>query len=116
LRIQQLGSIYEGLLEHHFVLEKGRLTLKTDRTSSDFKAVFRELKGEWIEHWPVRRIEFSTPAKSRTSLLAKAAQVYQRVLSDGNADGVLSFVAEQLAAKRNAPMSSMTCWPSWPNG
>src|SRR6266487_1524168 len=31
LRVQQLGSIYEGLLEHHFALENGRLTLKTDK-------------------------------------------------------------------------------------
>ena len=31
LRVQQLGSIYEGLLEHHFALEGGRLKLKTDK-------------------------------------------------------------------------------------
>ena len=31
LRVQQLGSIYEGLLEHHFTREGGRLVLKTDK-------------------------------------------------------------------------------------
>jgi type I restriction-modification system DNA methylase subunit len=31
LSVQQLGSIYEGLLEHHFVRENGKLTLKTDK-------------------------------------------------------------------------------------
>ncbi len=31
LSVQQLGSIYEGLLEHHFAREGGRLVLKTDR-------------------------------------------------------------------------------------
>jgi type I restriction-modification system DNA methylase subunit len=31
LRVQQLGSIYEGLLEHHFVREGARLVLKTDK-------------------------------------------------------------------------------------
>ncbi len=31
LRVQQLGSIYEGLLEHHFVREGERLVLKTDK-------------------------------------------------------------------------------------
>jgi len=31
LRVQQLGSIYEGLLEHHFVREGDRLALKTDK-------------------------------------------------------------------------------------
>jgi len=31
LSVQQLGSIYEGLLEHHFVREGGKLVLKTDK-------------------------------------------------------------------------------------
>jgi type I restriction-modification system DNA methylase subunit len=31
LRVQQLGSIYEGLLEHHFAREGVRLVLKTDK-------------------------------------------------------------------------------------
>jgi len=31
LSVQQLGSIYEGLLEHHFVREGAKLRLKTDK-------------------------------------------------------------------------------------
>jgi Cu/Ag efflux protein CusF len=31
LSVQQLGSIYEGLLEHRFVRERGKLVLKTDK-------------------------------------------------------------------------------------
>ena len=31
LSVQQLGSIYEGLLEHHFVRENGKLKLHTDK-------------------------------------------------------------------------------------
>jgi type I restriction-modification system DNA methylase subunit len=31
LSVQQLGSIYEGLLEHHFAREDGKLVLKTDK-------------------------------------------------------------------------------------
>ncbi len=31
LSVQQLGSIYEGLLEHHFVRENGKLKLTTDK-------------------------------------------------------------------------------------
>jgi hypothetical protein len=31
LSVQQLGSIYEGLLEHHFAREGGKLVLKTDK-------------------------------------------------------------------------------------
>ena len=48
---------------------------------------------------PFPNIRFSTPAKSRTSLGAKSKQLYQRSVSDGNADRMLAFVAEQLAAK-----------------
>jgi hypothetical protein len=31
LSVQQLGSIYEGLLEHHFIREGGKLVLQTDK-------------------------------------------------------------------------------------
>jgi type I restriction-modification system DNA methylase subunit len=31
LSVQQLGSIYEGLLEHHFVRDNGKLKLQTDK-------------------------------------------------------------------------------------
>jgi hypothetical protein len=31
LSVQQLGSIYEGLLEHHFVRDGGKLVLQTDK-------------------------------------------------------------------------------------
>jgi hypothetical protein len=41
----------------------------------------------------------TTPEKQRTSLLTKANQLYQCGSADGNPDGVLAFVAEQLAAK-----------------
>jgi hypothetical protein len=49
--------------------------------------------------FPIRLIEFTTPAKSRSSLIAKSKQLYQTGKSDGSADSVLAFVAEQLAAK-----------------
>ncbi|MBI3413730.1 MAG: N-6 DNA methylase [Verrucomicrobia bacterium] len=49
--------------------------------------------------FPIRRIEFTTPEKSRASLVAKSKQLHQRSASDGNPDGVLAFVTEQLAAK-----------------
>jgi hypothetical protein len=66
---------------------------------SDFKAVFPELKGEWIEQWPIRRIDFTTPDKTRGSLLAEVKQLYQHSLADGSPSSVLTFVTEQLAAK-----------------
>jgi hypothetical protein len=49
--------------------------------------------------FPIRHIEFTTPEKSRASLFAKSKQLYQRSVSDGNPDGVLAFVTDQLAAK-----------------
>jgi hypothetical protein len=49
--------------------------------------------------FPIRRIEFTTPDKSRASLVAKSQQLYQRSASAGKPDSVLAFVTEQLAAK-----------------
>ena len=48
---------------------------------------------------PIRRIESTTPEKKRAAFFDKARQLYQRGLQHGNSDGVLAFVAEQLAAK-----------------
>jgi hypothetical protein len=48
---------------------------------------------------PIRRIESTTPEKKRAAFFDKARQLYQRGLQHGTSDGVLAFVAEQLAAK-----------------
>jgi len=40
LSVQQLGSIYEGLLEHHFVRERGRLVLQTDKAERKATGTF----------------------------------------------------------------------------
>jgi hypothetical protein len=48
---------------------------------------------------PIRRIEFTTPEKKRAAFFDRAKQLYQRGLPYGNLEGVLTFVAEQLAAK-----------------
>ncbi|MBM3883760.1 MAG: hypothetical protein FJ387_29315 [Verrucomicrobia bacterium] len=66
---------------------------------SDFKAVFPELKGEWIEQWPIRAIEFSTPNKRRTALGGKGKLLCRRDLKAESAEAVLAFVAAQLAAQ-----------------
>jgi hypothetical protein len=66
---------------------------------SDFKAVFPELKGEWIEQWPIRCVEFSTSEKKRAALLAEAKQQCQSSAESGETTPVLEFVAEQMAAK-----------------
>ena len=52
-----------------------------------------------VRAFPIRQITFTTPERQRNSLLAKSKQLYQRTMSDGNPDGVLAFVTEQLAAK-----------------
>lgn len=64
-----------------------------------FGDLFTETKILHLELLPFPNIRFSTPEKSRTSLGTKSKQLYQRSVSDGNADRVLAFVAEQLAAK-----------------
>jgi hypothetical protein len=40
LSVQQLGSIYEGLLEHHFVRERGKLVLQTDKAERKATGTF----------------------------------------------------------------------------
>jgi hypothetical protein len=58
-----------------------------------------QVKAENLYPLPIRRIEFTTLETSRASLLAKCKQLYQRGVSDENADGLLAFAAEQLDAK-----------------
>jgi hypothetical protein len=48
---------------------------------------------------PIRRIESTTPEKKRAAFFDRARQLYQRGSQDGKSEGVLAFVAEQLAAK-----------------
>jgi len=67
---------------------------------SDFKAVFPELKGEWIEQWPIRGIALTTPPAERKRHVAKGRDHYGHGLSAGSADDILDFVAKQLAANR----------------
>jgi hypothetical protein len=52
-----------------------------------------------MEMFPVRSIAFTTPERDRRSLFAKARQFYKASLAHGNVQGVLAFLAEQLAAK-----------------
>jgi hypothetical protein len=58
-----------------------------------------QVKAENLYPLPIRRIAFATSEQSRASLLCKSKQLYQIGKSDGNADRVLAFVAEQLADK-----------------
>jgi len=48
---------------------------------------------------PIRRIEFATEEKKRAALANETKQLYERSLEEGNLEGLLAFVAEQLAAK-----------------
>ncbi len=74
LRVQQLGSIYEGLLEHHFVRANGRLTLQSDK--AERKATGTYYTPDYIVKYIVehtvgpalQEIELSEPVKA-----AKAA-------------------------------------------
>jgi len=48
---------------------------------------------------PIRQIEFTTLAKQRATLLAKAKQLVEKGVVENDASEVLRFVEEQLAAK-----------------
>ena len=64
-----------------------------------FGDLFTETKILHLELLPFPNIRFTTPEKSRASLVAKSKQLHQRSASDGNPDGVLAFVTEQLGVK-----------------
>ena len=64
-----------------------------------FGDLFTETKILHLELLPIPDLKFNTPEKSRVARLAQAKQVYERTQADGKKEGVLHFVAEELAAK-----------------
>ena len=60
---------------------------------------FPHVQKSHLVRLPIRRIKFTTTEKKQAAFFDRAKQLYQRGLSDGNLEGVLAFVAEQLAAK-----------------
>lgn len=113
LRLKREPPAMEFLLG---VLNSRLITYYHQQVVPEKNRVFAEVKIVDLEQIPFPRIGFTTPEKQRSSLLAKSKQLYQRGLPDGNLEGVLVFVAEQLAAKpERAGTSSTTCLPSWPN-
>ncbi len=57
-----------------------------------------ELRAVHLQHLPIRRINFVTPADERDRQLEKAKILYQRCLDRGNTDCVLGFVKGHLTA------------------
>ncbi len=57
-----------------------------------------ELRAVHLQHLPIRRINFTTPADERNRLLEKAKTLYQRCLDRGSTDCVLGFVKHHLTA------------------
>ncbi|MBI3852404.1 MAG: N-6 DNA methylase [Verrucomicrobia bacterium] len=72
---------------------------KLAQMSNLFRGGWITCTKQYLGELPIRRIEFTTPEKSRASLVAKSKQLHQRSASDGNPDSVLAFVTEQLAAR-----------------
>ena len=52
-----------------------------------------------LQQIPIRRVEFITPKSKCAALFAKSKQLYKRGAKDRDAQVVLAFAAEQLAAK-----------------
>jgi hypothetical protein len=94
LRTEQLSSHYVAAL-----LNSTLTRVVWSVVLSDFKAVFPELKGEWIERWPIRSIEFSTATDERAGLLAKAQELYAGAVAANDVSGLLAFVEGQITAK-----------------
>ena len=57
-----------------------------------------ELRAVHLQHLPIRRINFTTPADERDRQLEKAKTLYQRCLDRGSIDCVLGFVKHHLTA------------------
>ena len=57
-----------------------------------------ELRAVHLQHLPIRRINFTTPADERDRQLEKVKTLYQRCLDRGNTDCVLGFVKGHLTA------------------
>ncbi len=57
-----------------------------------------ELRAVHLQHLPIRRINFTTPADERDRQLEKAKILYQRCLDKGSTDCVLGFVRHHLTA------------------
>ena len=57
-----------------------------------------ELRAVHLQHLPIRRINFTTPADERDRQLEKAKILYQRCLDRGSTDCVLGFVKHHLTA------------------
>ena len=57
-----------------------------------------ELRAVHLQHLPIRRINFTTPADERNRQLEKAKTLYQRCLNRGSTDCVLGFVKGHLTA------------------
>jgi len=86
----------------HYVLallNSKLLFWKLAQISNLFRGGWITCTKQYLGELPIRRIGFTTPDKTRGSLLAKAKQLCQRNLEDRNSVTVLPFVAEQLAAK-----------------
>ena len=53
----------------------------------------------YVKHFPIRRINFTTPEKKRKQLLEQAKKLYQEYLDSQNWDKLLAFIAQRLPQK-----------------
>ena len=71
----------------------------TEASAAAGKDDFRQTTLAELQALPIRRIAFTTPENERGAYLVKSKQLYQGGVTNGNADGLLVFAAEQLAVK-----------------
>ena len=94
--IPQHDYYFLALLNSRLLFEMAKFSVST---LGDPNAGGRlELRAVHLQHLPIRRVNFTTPADERDRQLEKAKTLYQRCLARGSTDCVLGFVKHHLTA------------------
>ena len=94
--IPQHDYYFLALLNSRLLFEMAKFSVST---LGDPNAGGRlELRAVHLQHLPIRRVNFTTPADERDRQLEKAKTLYQRCLDRRSTDCVLGFVKHHLTA------------------
>ena len=94
--IPQHDYYFLALLNSRLLFEMAKFSVST---LGDPNAGGRlELRAVHLQHLPIRRVNFTTPADERNRQLEKAKTLYQLCLNRGSTDCVLGFVKHHLTA------------------
>ncbi|RME42882.1 MAG: hypothetical protein D6791_16730, partial [Chloroflexi bacterium] len=80
------------------LLSSSLLSWYLQATVTGYKRIFPQLNQSNVEALPIRPIRFTTPAPLRTALVEQGTRLCATGLAEGDLDGAMDFVAEQLRA------------------